>query len=201
MVRAEKRFQLALKEVLACSGMGKMANPVKIKGMRRHDLYEKFAEKGYKVGAEIGVFRGRNAYDICRTVPNVKLYGIDNWERKDSYETMRNVMKNYIRRGQFIIVKSNSIDAAFDFADESLDFVYIDADHSFDAVVQDLIKWSGKVRKGGIVSGHDYFKRYRRHVMNAVNAYVYAHNIKKWYVTDEPAHKGKRANSFFWEKC
>ena len=54
-----------------------MAKPIKIKDMKRHNLYERFAENGYLVGAEIGVFRGKNAHDICSTIPNVKLYGID----------------------------------------------------------------------------------------------------------------------------
>jgi predicted O-methyltransferase YrrM len=48
--------------------------------------------------------------------------------------------------------------AADDFLDNSLDFVYIDAGHRFDDVVQDIIKWTKKVRKGGIISGHDYME-------------------------------------------
>jgi len=172
----------------------------KIKGMTRHGLYETFAVNGYKVGAEIGVYRGRNALDICKTVPNVTLFGIDHWQRQGSFKTMQRVMKRYIRRGKFIIVKKDSLEAVEDFEDGSLDFVYIDANHHFNAVVQDLIHWSRKVRKGGIISGHDYYKRYERHVMNAVNAYTTAHKIS-FFITDKEERKGKECNSFFWEKC
>jgi methyltransferase family protein len=42
-------------------------------------------------------------------------------------------------------------------ADESCDFVYIDADHSFDAVTVDLRTWYPKLKVGGVMSGHDYF--------------------------------------------
>ena len=40
--------------------------------------------------------------------------------------------------------------------DESLDFVYIDANHAYDWVVQDIELWYPKVKKGGILWGHDY---------------------------------------------
>ncbi|MBN2591641.1 MAG: class I SAM-dependent methyltransferase [Sedimentisphaerales bacterium] len=177
-----------------------MANPIRIKGMTRHNLYEQFARRGYKVGAEIGVFRGRNALDICRTIPGVRLYGIDHWQREGSFKTMQKVMKNYIRRGRFVVVKNDSITALKDFKDESLDFVYIDADHNFDSIIQDLIHWSRKVRNGGTVSGHDYFINYKKHVINAVDAFTCAHNID-FYITDEKVRKGKKVESFFWEKC
>lgn len=179
-----------------------MAKPIKISGMTRHNLYEQFAEKGYKIGAEIGVFRGKNALDICKTVPNVTLYGVDHWKREGSYRTVLRVMRNYIRRNQFIVVAQDSIEASFSFKDGSLDFVYIDANHHFNAVIQDLIYWSRKVRVGGTVSGHDYYARYKKHVMNAVNAFTYAHNIKPWYITDKEISKkrNRECNSFFWEK-
>lgn len=50
-----------------------------------------------------------------------------------------------------------SHEAAPLFADESLDFVYIDGNHSFEAVTQDLALWYPKVRPGGLFSGHDYY--------------------------------------------
>jgi hypothetical protein len=39
---------------------------------------------------------------------------------------------------------------------ESLDFVYIDADHEYKSVKSDYDAWRDKIRKGGIISGHDY---------------------------------------------
>lgn len=49
-----------------------------------------------------------------------------------------------------------SIEAAATYADNSLDFVFIDADHSYEAVRADIIAWWPKVKSGGIISGHDY---------------------------------------------
>ena len=49
-----------------------------------------------------------------------------------------------------------SWDAAVNFADESIDFVFIDADHSYESVKKDIEAWLPKIRKNGIISGHDY---------------------------------------------
>ena len=55
-----------------------------------------------------------------------------------------------------IIKKTSSHAAAEDVPKGSLDFAYIDASHFFNDFMQDIIIWSSRVRKGGIVSGHDY---------------------------------------------
>jgi len=60
--------------------------------------------------------------------------------------------------------------------------------------MQDIIVWSTKIRKGGIVSGHDYYRGRNNGVVPAVDAYTYAHQINEWFVTDE------KEASFFWVK-
>ena len=40
--------------------------------------------------------------------------------------------------------------------DKSIDFVYIDADHEYESVRKDIAAWHPKIRRGGIISGHDY---------------------------------------------
>ncbi len=78
--------------------------------------------------------------------------------------------------------------------DESLDFVYIDADHRFDYVMEDLIAWGRKVRKGGIISGHDYYRFRNAGVVPAVDVYTHCHYVGEWFITDE------KEASFFWVK-
>jgi len=73
------------------------------------------------------------------------------WERK--FEEAKLRLAPY----KTTIVRKLSTDAAMDFGDESLDFVYIDADHSYNAVKEDIAAWAPKVRRGGIVAGHDYY--------------------------------------------
>jgi len=52
-------------------------------------------------------------------------------------------------------VKSDSVLAAKNFADKSLDFVYIDASHAYEDVKKDILAWKLKVKDGGIIAGHD----------------------------------------------
>lgn len=74
------------------------------------------------------------------------------------------------------------MEAVKQFEDESLDFVYIDADHSFITSANDVYEWSKKVRKGGIVSGHDYIKMDHIHVQTMLDAYTQAYKIRPWFV-------------------
>lgn len=89
-----------------------------------------------------------------------------------------------------------------DFENESAGFVYIDSNHEFQHVTNDIAEWSKKVRRGGIVSGHD-FRRLKStspraavcHVKDVVGAWTYAHGIRPWFVAGE---MGKASPSWFW---
>ena len=63
-------------------------------------------------------------------------------------------------------VKLEGVEAAKLHEDHSLDFVYIDADHSYSAVVTDINAWKSKIKKGGYIAGHD---SYMPEVLRAVN--------------------------------
>ena len=118
-------------------------------------------------GAEIGTFKGEFAKEILQNWSGT-LYMIDVWrplgeEYLDSSnhavystaysETMGNI-SGYEDRG--IMVRATSEAAADMFDRESLDFVYIDANHAYDFVVQDIKLWYPKVKSGGYLWGHDY---------------------------------------------
>ena len=166
--------------------------------------------KGHLMGAEVGVGSGEHAKQILDYL-DCKLYLIDIWDYyKESNIvhslpklTKSRVTKEWVEKKlkdyDVEILKEDSIEASKRFKDGFFDFVYIDANHKFNAVIQDLIYWSRKVRKGGIVSGHDYYEKYQRHVMNAVNAYTYDHKKERWFITDRKSEQ-KACNSFFWEK-
>jgi hypothetical protein len=55
-----------------------------------------------------------------------------------------------------VVLRVTSAEAAPSFRDGQLDFVYIDAQHHYEAVSEDLALWRPKVRPGGILAGHDY---------------------------------------------
>lgn len=58
--------------------------------------------------------------------------------------------------GHYRMIQSGSAAAAEKFADRSVDFVFIDADHKHERVKDDISAWLPKIRPGGIIAGHDY---------------------------------------------
>lgn len=166
-----------------------------IPGARRVDLTKFFAELNFKTGAEIGVMQGKFSEVICQNNPQVKLYAIDPWLPYKEYD-------DFTKEDQFLafyhdavkrlskynceIIRKSSMEAVNNFKDESLDFVYIDANHYLKYVVEDIVEWTKKVRKGGIISGHD-FKLDKKdplvsHVVYALNAYIAAYQIDYAFV-------------------
>ena len=89
-----------------------------------------------------------------------------------AYRTARKVVRPY----NAVIIKKKSLDATKDIK-EPLDFVYIDGDHSYDSVMLDIILWSKMIRKGGVISGHDY-RRNKFGVKVAVDDYTRQHGLK-----------------------
>jgi hypothetical protein len=101
-------------------------------------------------------------------------------------------------------MREMSMDAVKKIKDGSLDFVYIDANHGFDYVMEDLIEWSKKVRVGGIVSGDDYYDFRKAGVIEAVDAYTKAHGIKVTFTDPYSGHikdrEGFEQPSYYWVK-
>ena len=157
-------------------------------------------ELGYKVGAEIGVNKGMFSKWMCHKIRPLKLYLVDPYLSYQEYgEYSDQVALNAIyEEAQVRLAKYNcefvrkkSMDALRDFNDNSLDFVYIDANHSFEFVVNDIAEWSKKVRPGGMISGHDY-SNYMREVRIAVDSWVEVKKIKPWFTNDHA--------NWFWIK-
>lgn len=166
----------------------------------RGTLGELMNEFGYKTGAEIGVFKGEYSRFLCGVIPGLKLKCIDPWTAfgGQSTESMENCYQRACRRLRHFnveIIRKPSLEAVKDVPDGSLDFIYIDEMHEFDPVILDLIYWSKKVRIEGMIAGHDYSYHYYKYgVIPAVDAYTRAHNVARWYITNE------RDPSFFWVK-
>lgn len=182
----------------------------------RDDLPDFFIEMGYKVGAEIGVWDGKYGRILAKS--GLKIYGVDPYicyedalallDQKQLDKKYQNALK-ILAPCDYTIIKKFSMEAVKDFADESLDFVYIDGNHAFKYVVEDIHEWSKKVKKGGVISGHDYYINTNRppgilDVRYVINAYTAAKKIPKWYVLGriypKPGEKRDRYRSWFWFK-
>ncbi len=170
--------------------------PFEIPDTSRDDLPDFFADLGFKIGAEIGVYKAEFTEKLAKT--GLKIYGIDPWiiykyfdnprgqKRMDFlYEHSLRVLKPYPNA---TLIRKTSMEAVKDFPDNSLDFVYIDANHEFKYIAEDLYEWTKKIKRGGIVSGHDYFYlksgtgKEHWHVAYVLDAYLKAFGIKNFYV-------------------
>lgn len=171
---------------------------MKLKEVRRNDLYILFKELGFVLGCEIGVNRGKNAEVMLEIIPGLKLHLVDSWVRRNSLRETHKRLRRFMP--QITTAEMLSMDAVRYYNDGFFDFVYIDADHSFDFVMQDIIEWSKKVRPGGIVSGHDYYRSKIEGVALAVKAYTGAHRIRPWFVLDNERQRRPHQNSYFWIK-
>jgi hypothetical protein len=162
------------------------------RGVGRKQLAELWNDLGYKTGAEIGVRKAKFSTHICRCIPEVHLYCIDPWvpyarrryskQRQDEYWR---ISVKALEPYNTTILRMTSMDALDKFKDDQLDFVFIDGDHQFDAVMLDLIHWSRKIRSGGMIALHDYYHFNWSGVVEAVRAYTHCHKIDPWYVTKE----------------
>ena len=69
-------------------------------------------------------------------------------------------------------IKATSATAASLFDNHSLDMVYIDGDHSYLSVMEDLSLWINKIKESGWIAGHDYSSEFHPNVIKAVNDYL-----------------------------
>ena len=154
----------------------------------RRRLVVLFADLGYTNGAEIGVRGGDFSLLLCQGVPNLKMICVDPWARYGGFSQERQDLYwkqtcEKLSKYNPDILRMTSMEAINHVPDRSIDFVCIDGDHGFDSCMLDIIHWSKKVRRGGIVAAHDY--GCIPNINNAVDAYTLAHDIRSWYLTRE----------------
>lgn len=161
----------------------------------RKELIKLFRDLELKNGAEIGVARGQFSKFMMDTIPDLHLMSVDQYKVYGRISATRR-QRQYVQAKRRLsgyptntLVVDTSMNVALRTPNESLDFVYIDADHKFNGVVCDVVEWAKKVRKGGIVSGHDYFNRKTYGVRDAVDLYC-KHNNKKLFVTEDDGTGG-----------
>jgi hypothetical protein len=105
---------------------------------------------------EVGSWKGKSAAymatEIANSKKDIKFYCVDKWESVwDTFHSNMLPLEKY-----YTPLRTSSVEGAANFADESLDFVFIDASHEYEDVKNDIIAWMPKVRPGGIIAGHDY---------------------------------------------
>jgi predicted O-methyltransferase YrrM len=134
----------------------------------RDQLAELFAYLNFTRGVEVGTQTGLYAEVLVKANPQLHLTCVDPYLAYSGYREHKSQTKINQFREQAIerlapyyvdFLRLTSTAASANIPNNSLDFVYIDGNHALMWVIEDLQHWVPKVRKGGIVSGHDYIRR------------------------------------------
>lgn len=142
-----------------------------MKHYREHFLASLCQRKKLRHVVELGVFKGRTFLHLLAHCPNLKVTGVDRWihrprnhgiEGAETYakwnmtgieKHVRACARPFGERAE--ILKMDTVEASERFADDSIDLVFIDADHSEAGVARDIDAWTPKVRNSGYITGHD----------------------------------------------
>ena len=128
---------------------------------------------------ELGSFEGRSSVAIAAVMPQDSvLHCVDHFEGsmehhekeldvRDIFESFLGNIERFGVRDRIRVMKSNTIDAARQFADHSVDLLLHDASHDFDSVVADLQAWYPKLKTNGRLFCDDYEEQWKG-VMDAV---------------------------------
>jgi hypothetical protein len=142
--------------------------------------FGKFLNKNKLLGdaVEVGVWRGYFSAALMEHWDGRKLHLVDPWKKLDDYDDIRNrdfdpndyeiAKATFAQYGDRVVMHQMLSVSAAKTLPNNLDFVYIDANHAYDHVTQDLHLWWQKVRNGGVLAGHDFFSMKHPSVTQAV---------------------------------
>lgn len=166
-------------------------------------------EQHFKTFVEIGVALGGHAETILKNSDIESYYGIDpylyNYDPDDSFgsdvakysshdgqknfDYLYSWVKEYRIKpfqNRFKLIRECSVKAASLFDDESIDCIFVDGDHRYEAVLKDLEAWLPKLKTGGLMIGDDYWMT---QVAAAVDQFFAAKNIKVFFFTAKSGYK------------
>ena len=127
-------------------------------------LYE--ISKGKKIIIQLGTALGFGAMVLASH--GGKVYTIDNYKileskfgsillNKTESNSISNVISQYLDLfGGISLIYGDTAESSIKFEDNSVDLLYIDADHTYNGVKRDYYSWINKVKYGGIILFHDY---------------------------------------------
>lgn len=116
------------------------------------------------------VFDGKNLFYLAQKFPNTQFIGIDLWqhfptnrinrlplnEQKEWDNLYALLVKQSEEFNNLTLIRGYSSNESKSFQDGSVDFVFIDANHDYQFVKDDILAWLPKISKNGLIGGHDY---------------------------------------------
>lgn len=127
-------------------------------------LIKMIKDNNFKSYVEIGVFKGDTINEVYNKTNLNLCAGIDKYTNNNrlydnDIEEIKNLMIKNTNKNIKIILE-DSIKASKKFKNNSLDLVFIDGDHSYEACLRDIDAWYPKIKKGGILAGHNFELRW-----------------------------------------
>lgn len=141
------------------------------------DLYNKVVEEApfdstfVEVGAWFGKSTNHLATKIRESKKNINFTSVDTWKGTDDEELHQNIVNKFNgdiffefidntnlsnNYGYFNMIKDSSENASKQFSNNSIDFIMLDAGHSYQSLMDDFKYWYHKVKPGAYISGDDY---------------------------------------------
>jgi len=160
-----------------------------------------------KIGVEIGVYKGWLSGRLLAANGTMFLHMVDPWtsDVAESYATTDDRLARFTQEqhddamrqalesvkpfsGRYKVHRMPSIEAAALFEPESIDFVFIDGDHSYEGCAADIKAWFPKLKPGGLLSGHDYRDERNYGVQRAVHEFLGDRELRlglnhTWFIT------------------
>lgn len=163
-------------------------------GKKRWNVLLKLIKKnGYRKIVEVGVAQGwtskhilEHTEDVLRTYIGVDPYLLP--ERKDQLREAQSVYKHQAKARLMVMTSEK---ASKKLTSQRFDLIFLDADHTYNNIKEDIKLWLPKVRRGGILCGHDYNMNTFPGVVMAVNA-AFGHNNIELYPDDVWVYYKKR---------
>jgi len=147
----------------------------------RFDLWSRLVHAfGSRQLCEIGVLEGAFAHALLSGAPHIeRYYLVDPWRYLDGWNKPSNrsdaafeeVYQRMLARtrpfaAKTVVLRDVSRMALKAIPDESLDFAYVDGDHTLRGICIDLVNLLPKVRRGGVIGGDDFTKNIWQHGMH-----------------------------------
>ena len=124
--------------------------------------YQQLRELGpHSTMVEVGVYKGRSCFflavEALNSGKNIHVIAVDRftWPPSGQADFSR-LRREHGLTEMISMIEATSVQAAHQFDDGEIDFVFIDADHEYKSVKADIAAWWPKIKPGGILAGHDF---------------------------------------------